>query len=245
MAGDVHSFDTLRALKESGQVKKIVVGPNVGEFCKVGSSYVRAPYIDAIISLADWTVDGFLAAYPDLSRDKIKQWFHGVDTDYWMPSTEEKKERYVVVYNKEQPALTNIVEQILRDNGWTPLRITYGQYNAAQFKHALGVAQFAVFLSYSESHGIALAEAWSMDVPTIVWNDKGPHAYLGITYTYSSSCPFLTAATGIDWQTIDQFKEQLADVDALLTSCTPRQWVIDNMSDERSVQALLRILEAL
>ena len=54
-----------------------------------------------------------------------------------------------------------------------------------------------VFLSTFETQGIALAEAWSMDVPAIVWDPQGQAEWRGRTFTSRSSAPFLTPATGV------------------------------------------------
>ena len=52
----------------------------------------------------------------------------------------------------------------------------------------------AVFLSSSESQGIALAEAWSMNVPTFVWNPK-PKELNGRYFPSVDSAPYLTPET--------------------------------------------------
>lgn len=244
MAGETFVLDQVIALKRQGQVKKIIVGPNFGEFCRAGSPYVYDVNIDAVLSLADWTITGFLRSYPDFDTTKIKKWFSGVDALFWRPEPKEKG-RYVLVYDKWLPVLADAVEAVLRDNGWIPLRISYGSYTIDQFKELLQQVQFAVFLSYSESQGLALAESWSMDVPTLVWNCKGPHSYQGINYLVSSACPFMTPATGLPWENIQELATYLEHIEKLLPQFSPRQWVLRNMTDDISVRALLDIIISL
>lgn len=244
MAGDRMTLNQVIALKRRNYIKKIIVGPNCGEFCSAGSPYVYDSNIDAIITLADWVVEGFMLAYPNFDRTKIKQWFSGVDADFWLPDL-QLKERSVLVYEKWQPQLADIVEATLRDHGWIPFRVSYGSYTLDQYKESLQQAQFAVFLSSSESQGIALAEAWAMDVPTIVWNCKRKHEYLGIKYPVTSACPFLTSATGLEWENMEEFTNYVAQVENLLPLFTPRDWVLEHMTDEVSAHALLTIISSL
>ena len=53
----------------------------------------------------------------------------------------------------------------------------------------------AVFISRSESQGLALAEAWAMDVPTLVW--QGPPGDGGSLFNLSDPSPYLTSHTGV------------------------------------------------
>jgi hypothetical protein len=244
MAGETFVLDQVIPLKQRGLVKKIIVGPNFGEFCRAGSPYVYDEHIDGVLSLADWTISGFMRSYPDFDPTKIKKWFSGVDAWFWRPVSQEKG-RHVLVYDKWQPELADVVEVMLRDYGWIPLRVSYGSYTIDQFKELLQQVQFAVFLSYSESQGLALAESWSMDVPTLVWNCKGPHSYQGIYYPDSSACPFMTPATGLPWKNMQEFAVYLEHIEELLPQFSPRQWVLRHMTDEISVRALLDIIISL
>lgn len=244
MAGEPFVLDQILALKEQGKIQKIIVGPNMGVFCTADSPYVRNPNIDAIISLSDWVVNGFMDAYPDVDRSKVKQWFSGVDEYFWSPLKCQKGRR-VLVYNKWQSKLADAVEEELRSYGWDPIRVSYGFYTINQFKELLQQVCFAVFLSYSESQGIALAESWAMNVPTFVWNLQGPVDYLGIHYPITSSCPFLTPATGMEWANMQEFKVALEHIDEFLPQFAPRAWVLNHMTDEISARGLLAIIASL
>lgn len=59
------------------------------------------------------------------------------------------------------------------------------------------------FLSQSESQGIALAEAWAMDVPTFSWNPR-EFVYKMHTFKNVSSAPYTTSENGTLWKDIDE-----------------------------------------
>lgn len=184
-------------------------------------------------------------------KGKIKIWPAGVDVKYWKPKNNYKHEKNVLVYKKKnaffQESLEEIainVETILKKYGWNPLIITYGDYNHKIFRDALEKSQFAVFLCRHESQGLASLESWAMNVPTVPLNIKTQKTDDRI-YNVSSSCPYLTEQTGIDWEHLEQFEQIIKNIESMLPNFTPRQWVLEHMTDEISAKILLNIVEQL
>jgi glycosyltransferase involved in cell wall biosynthesis len=89
----------------------------------------------------------------------------------------------------------------------------------------------AVFLSTFETQGIALAEAWSMNVPTVVWDPRGDAEWLGRRFKSESSAPYLTPATGIAARDTVALEPALRQALATLASFQPRAWVLSHMTD--------------
>jgi hypothetical protein len=108
----------------------------------------------------------------------------------------------------------------------------------------LDQSTIAVFLSRFETQGLALAEAWSMDVPTIVWDPRGVAEWRGRSFTSRSSAPYLTPATGRSWRTIDELEPVLRGALADRSSFHPRVWMLANMTDAICSAALLDIIRA-
>lgn len=124
-----------------------------------------------------------------------------------------------------------MVRAVAGELGWEIREIHYGHYSLEQFRDELRTCELAVFLSDWESQGIALAEAWSCDVPTLAWtSDKH--------YPLKHVAPYLSEATG-------QMFEGREDLQALLAGAwrtdhlQPRKWVLENMSLERSAEILV------
>ena len=118
----------------------------------------------------------------------------------------------------------------------------YGEYDRDTFKRVLSESFVAVFLSSFETQGLALAEAWAMDVPTLAWDPRGPTEWRGRAFVAGSSCPYLTRATGRAWNTIAELEAGLDEVTRLRGTFTPRQWVLANMTDAVCAAALYRIV---
>jgi hypothetical protein len=95
-----------------------------------------------------------------------------------------------------------------------------------------------------ETQGISLAEAWSADIPTLVWN---PGFVFQVVQAKNhvfecSSAPYLTDATGRFFRDLDAFTALLADFAAGKLRFSPRQWVLNNMTDTICAQRLHAII---
>jgi hypothetical protein len=113
---------------------------------------------------------------------RIVPLYAGVDTDFWRPRTPWscKERQRIVLYDKSRVSAGSIssilidqIEEILVHTGRPVDVVRYGfegeAYTPAEFRDILETSFLAVFVSQSESQGLALTEAWSMDVPTLVW----------------------------------------------------------------------------
>jgi hypothetical protein len=123
------------------------------------------------------------------------------------------------------------------------LRLNYGGYSQDNFKKLLSQAAFAIFVSRSESQGIALAECWAMNIPTIVWNPKVLHAHER-SYETVSACPYLAPENGCEWQTIEDLRDTLVSIKERLPLLHPRAWLLEHMTDAVSAQILIDFIES-
>lgn len=230
-------------LKEQGIIKKLLVGPNIFVRSSEGGGIMGHPAIDCCIVPSDWVRAAYEEDNPALVG-RIVVWPTGVDELYWQQEdAKNNASKNVIVYWKtESEFFIREIELCLRLYGWNPITIRYGYYGQHYYKQLLKNASFAVFVSVSESQGIALAESWSMNVPTLVWDPQYLAAH-GREYLYVSSCPYLTDATGHRWKIIQEFETILRNMDERLTSYTPRAWVLGHMTDVVSIDHLMKIIK--
>ena len=223
-------------LKRRGIVKYVVAGPVNALFADESGGILLAPEIDLVIVPSEWTVD-FYEGFPELVA-KSRVCPCGVDADVWKPAGGAKaKERSAVVYWKSgDERFCEAIEAVVRRCGLKPLRIRsrhgeHGIFNPSAYREALERSVAGVFLSTFETQGIALAEAWSMDVPTVVWDPRGDAEWRGRTFKSKSSAPFLTPATGVTFRAIDDLEGALRGALTSLTAFQPRAWVLEHMTD--------------
>jgi len=223
-------------LKRQKRIKKLLVGPNIWP------DEINYPEVDVYFVPSAWVIEFVHELCPNM-ESRCKVWYAGVDQDFWKQSYNDYKySKDVLVYWKtEGIAFCTAIEELLINYGWNPVRLKYGSYNTEQYKNVLRNCRFAVFISRSESQGLALAECWSMDVPTLPWNPKST-VILGHQCDYVSSCPYLNDKLGKDWKTLNELEAILQSIDVFLFSCAPREWVMNFMTDEVSVKELIKII---
>jgi len=230
-------------LKRRGKIKKLLAGPNLMVFSNEFNNILSAKEIDTCLVPSDWVRIAYEEDAPQLNG-RIKIWPAGVDENFWQPDNTHQKNK-IIVYQKNAPQeLTEKVLEKLKILNLNPIKIIYGKYSADDFKKALQESSLAIFLSRSESQGIALQEAWAMNVPTLCWQPS-ELTINGRKYSTFSSCPYLSESTGKIWQTIDELENMLIDYKNTKTLFTPRSWVESNLTDELSVHKLLKIINDL
>lgn len=228
--------------KRKGEIRQLVAGPNLVVQSTDFEAAITDPEIDLCIVPCDWVRVAYEEDAHTL-RGRIRVWPCGVDETYWSCKERLEGARHALVYWKNAPQeLCLGVERLLKALGWESIRIVYGCYSSGQYKEALMQSTFAVFLSQSESQGIALAEAWAMDVPTLVWNPR-ELTYNGRRYSTVSACPYLSDATGTEWVALDELEQLVKCLPLREARFEPRSWVLNNMTDTVAAVNLLHIVQ--
>ena len=229
-------------LKRHGKIAYLVAGPVNALLPSQSQGILRLPEIDRLIVPSEWVVELYRLEAPEL-LSKVRVCQCGVDVKYWQPSSERNADRVLVYWKNGSEPFCETVEQVVVRLGFAPVRVRYGSYDAESYRRILQDVAAGVFLSSFETQGLALAEAWAMDVPTIAWNPCGRAEWMGDWFQAGSSCPFLTASTGRSWRTIEELETVLADALRKRQDFRPRQWVLSNMTDAGCSAALYQIIE--
>lgn len=249
------NYDALRMVvqnREVAKVKAIIAGPNIDLlYDQSRIDFASSPVINGFLVPSDWTRVVWETLAP-ATESRLRVWYTGVDPQHWAPAAQEKPQKKILIYMKlvsglSQDALIKmhslhaLALDLTRKYGFEPLAIAYGSFGQDYYKMLLEQSCCAIFLSHSESQGIALAEAWAMNVPTLVWNPKTHESskYAGFEV---SSAPYLTTTTGNDWQTAEELEALLSGLRNRLLTYSPRRWVLDNMTDAIAAQKLLDII---
>lgn len=259
----VNTLQYAIGLKKKGKIKTLTAGPNIVVFSYESDAIITNSAIDKYLVPSDWNARLFIEMTPCL-KDRIFSWPAGVDTEHFKTDNGIARDNTVIVYHKfESDQFRYRVCCELRKHGFNPVVFKYGGYPAAfyerngasqeterydieNFKTALQRACFAVVISDEESQGIALAEMWSMDVPTICFD---PHYYMweweGRLIERDgdiSSCPYLSEATGMRFSNFEELGRLLDKLSVDRNRFSPRDWVMDNMSDEVCAKNFLDIV---
>ena len=242
---DVEYLAKVIAWKQAGYVTHIFAGPNLMHRSHDCDRILARDEVDIVLVPSEWVLVSYIQD-DECLRNKIRVWYAGVDEQQWKPLSKSKraKSNNVLIYVKnDENSLSYAVERLLKQYQWNPIRLNYGSYIHADYYKLLSEVSFAVFLSRSESQGISLAEAWAMDVPTLVWNPQDLVAY-GKKFDPISSSPYLTNYTGMEWKTEQDLEQLLKTMHKKLPTFSPRSWVLQHMTDLESVDRLLTIIES-
>jgi hypothetical protein len=232
-------------LKRSGAIDFLVAGPVNAFFADECDSIIQAPEVDLAIVASDWMID-FYRDVPALAR-KSRSCPCGVDAEFWKPMGTWKSRTAVVYWKSGDEAFCEAVEATVRQSGLEPTRIRsrpgeHSIFRPEDLRAAFDGAMVSVFLSTFETQGVALAEAWSMNVPTIVWDPQRDTEWLGRTFKSQSSAPYLTASTGIAVRDIADLDAAITQALAVLGTFQPRRWVLENMTDAVCSRRLYEVI---
>lgn len=238
----VKALKQVIALKKEHRIRTIFAGPNLVIFPTDEDSILESKAVDKCLVPSKYVKNLYIRKSPSL-KNHIIVWPAGVDERYWRPPSKKPTKRNAVLYFKNTDTeLYKSAERILKKYNWNPIKIIYGKYLSEEFRKALSSSQFMVFLSRGESQGIALAESWAMDVPTLVWNPKTLIIKGERIYNYSSA-PYLTGSTGMKWKKIEDFESIIEGIDNKLKTFLPRGWILSNMTDTKSAEILLSAIK--
>lgn len=232
-------------LKRRRKIDYLVAGPVNALFPDEADGVLQLPEIDRLIVSSEW-VHALYATAPAL-LEKTVACPSGVDARVWQPSGHDRSNVALVYWKSGDEAFCEAVEAIVGDCGLEPRRLRsvageHALFAADEYRQLLDEAVIGIFLSAFETQGIALAEAWSMDVPTAVWDPQATAEWRGREFEAGSSAPYLTPVTGRRWRTLEELGPTLRGMLAERATFQPRAWVLANMTDEICARHLYEVI---
>lgn len=225
--------------RKRGGISKLIVGPSLCVVPDKTCEIIFDKNIDVIIQPSNWAKDLWVSLAPELAV-KIVVWAAGVD----IPSENISQERkYCLIYQKDadEKLLSQVIGSVV-SAGLIPRIIRYGHYRHKHYLNILHESKMMVYLSQSESQGIALQEAWATDVPTLVWN-RGYWQFNGYMWKDDKiSAPYLSGETGMFFKDANDMESQLPDFMSRLFAFTPRKYVLENLSNRVTAERFLDII---
>ncbi len=236
---DVRNLKWAIEKKKQGLINRLIAGPFISTLPKEYDGILLSPEIDVLLFLSAWHRDLFLSL-SEVKPKKAEIWYAGIDADFWNESKDNKTQ--VLIYDKIKKAPP--YPQILKyfESKQLPVKsLHYGHYALSQFKSELSKSRYVIFLSESETQGLATLEAWSSGVPTLHWN-PGTMTFMGKTYCGASSCPYLSESSGMTFSQNDKVEEVISEMERRLPLFSPRQYVLNRFTQKHSAELFLNIL---
>ena len=167
--GVVAGLDALRwaiRQKEKGKIKTIVAGPNIVTTPTDYNRIIKNPLIDRVVVPSQWNKDWW-ASYDQYFAGHATSWPAGVKDRGDLRNLNGNC--LIYIKNASEQVYEPIIKALWEDK--IPLKIMhYGRFTPAEYERALKKAKFMIYLSHSESQGMALHEAWMANIPTLIWS---------------------------------------------------------------------------
>lgn len=238
------SIEALRwaiSFKQTNKAAKLIVGPNLVVTPDEYNGIIFDNSIDIILQPSLWTKKLY-ETYSDDVSSKIKIWPAGVADPYKI-STPPKKENYFVVYQKNAPQelFDLVIEQI--ENKHIPYHlIKYGSFKHADYLSLLEKALGLIYLSTSESQGLALQEAWIRDTPSLAWN-RGFWEFQGKRFEHELiGSPYLSPQSGIEFKGLEDVGRKMTLFIEKIKEFRARDYCLDKLSDDVTTMNFLDII---
>jgi hypothetical protein len=229
-------------LKREGRIARLLAGPNIMVFPSEHPGLLADPEVDLCITPADWVCEMYERDCPAL-KGRCAAWPAGVDTAYWCPGPLVRQPGEVLVFDKQalglQDSLSDYIAVLKRRNYRVSV-ISYGSYTPDEYLSRLRRASLMVGFSTSESQGIAWAEAWATNVPTLVWC-RAQHSWSAGHTVMASTAPYLCDRTGLFFASVADFGDALTRWASSRELFDPRQWVLEHMSDQVCARQLCEL----
>lgn len=222
--------------KRKGRINKIVAGPNIVISPKDANGILENPLIDKIIAPSQWVKDFYIKTSPNL-LNKIFIWPAGVS----LPA-EKKCEKIFdfLIYNKiKNNDLYKKITDELKAKGYKIRTLEYGKFKQTDYFKLLEQSNFLIYLSESESQGLAMFEAWARGVPILVW-ERGFWKTLSNEWMGMTASPYVSEENGMRFKNFEEFKTILLDF--MSGSYNPRKFIQDNFNNKISAKKYLNIV---
>lgn len=221
--------DAIKA-KKAGLVNKLIAGPNVTIHPDDQNGILRNPIIDNVLVPSKWVADFWIHEVPEFSS-KIIIWPAGVAV-----AKASTRNDAPIIYDKlGDRALLTAIKKV------TPpetIVLTYGSFSKSHYLKTLATAPFLIYLSASESQGLALQEAWAHNVPTLVNKSTNWENGQMSWEAEQINCPYLTPELGAIFDTPEQIPSLITSVSKL----NPKPYCDQYLSDRVSAKTLMKLL---
>ncbi len=199
-----------------------------------------------------WANDVYACYY---GEKNCETWPAGIDNYHWKPNSGISKSNDVLIYNKIRwdrekldADLRKPIIASLDKMGLSYKEIVYGQYKSDEYFDLLNQSRAMIFLCEHESQGLASCEALAMNVPIFAW-DQGycldPNRFnWNSPVIPATSVPFFDCRCGMTFKDLDSFNKNIAEFWEKVgqNEFHPREYVLENLTLERSAQRMLDII---
>ena len=221
-------------LKKNKKIKILLAGPNVVTVPSEHSYIIFSRSIDRILVPSEWVKKLYLTYKKECKNISI--WFSGIKISNFKSGKKNK----VLIYLKNKNSFFEKCINYLNTNNVDFRILKYGFFSQKTYFELLRQSRIMIYFSSSESQGIAMQEAWSENVPTLVY--KQSFWFYGKRKFKASSSPYLNKYCGLFFKNFNEFIIRFNKLNNN-TKLKPKNWLNKKMSQYASIKNLLDIIK--
>ncbi|MFH1968370.1 MAG: hypothetical protein ABIJ84_03215 [bacterium] len=226
-------------LKKAGIISKIITGPTIAILPNEEGGVLLDTNIDIFLVPSIWTKDFWVSQAPQLAK-KIEIWAAGVESEC---DLSKKRDLILVYYKSGSKKRLRSIMGFLKSENISYKIVNYGHYSKKEYFTLLARSKGMIYLSESESQGLALCEAWMHNVPTMVWN-RGYWEYCNYKWFHDKiSAPYLTEECGLFFGKTKDFPEKWRNFIGNLGNYKPRDYALKNFTNESSARRFINLIK--
>lgn len=238
------TISALYSLSKSHAFK--VVGPNLFVLPNEISSLIDF-HESLYLQPSEWAKQ--IWDYAGFNACPIDVWPVGIDTEMFYPLMNSVSNRRVLIYHKQRDLgeLHQILD-IMEILHLPYTLIRYGEYEEENYLKALRNASFLIWHGCHESQGIALQEALACNVPILVCDvtslsqaENGYRFPIILDDIPVTAAPYFDDNCGIKITNLSELKLSIGFMLDNLTTFTPREYILKNLSLERQARAFVAL----
>ncbi len=231
------------SLKKKGLIKVLTAGPNLVLTPYEENSLYLSSEIDTILFPSQWPKDYFISLEKTFET-KINVWPAGVKDPGEPAAPAKTKAPHVLLYLKQCP---DIIKQTIINElnrlGISYSILGYGAHSQEHFFTLLENVSGMIYMSNSESQGLALLEAWARDIPTLVW-DRGYWEYGQYRFEAPGmGAPYLTPECGLFFKSEADFTTKFAQFLEQRFTYRPREYYLSRFTDSKIARNFLDLIK--
>jgi hypothetical protein len=237
--GGVKTLQWAIEQKKRGKIKKLIAGPNIFISPLENNKLALSPEIDKYVVPSLWVKNWWLSMTPEISG-RLEVWAAGVEVG---PDMHNEYGHCLIYFKSGPKELLDSIQKVLTKRKMPMKVIHYGKYSPGEYKEKLANAKFSIFISESESQGLALHTSWMAGIPTLVWN-RG-FAQVGNIRIEDPkiSAPYLTAECGLFFTSREEFSVKLESFLQAYGTYKAREYSLRNFTFQVCAKKYLDILQ--
>lgn len=247
----VQALKDILSLKERREVSfKLLAGPTISVLPTEENSLLLNPLIDAVIVPSDW-VRNLYISIDSMLESRIHSLPAGVDPEVLENKLEGESAQSaqidtLLIYLKNVPEeLHKSIIETLQSKNIKYKTLIYGKFKREEYFKALQESFGMIYLSPTESQGIALHEAWIRNIPTLVWS-RGYWEYKGIKWNdLKISAPYLSDESGLFFKDEQDFESKILEFISKISSFKSREYSLNQFTDAICAKKLMCIIESI